>query len=452
MSDKPTDSRRFAFEVLCRLQSEDRSLDNLVAEAISKANLDARDIGFLYEILWGIMRQRGKLDYLIREFSNIRYHHLDYRLKNILRLSIYQILYMDKVPDYAAVNEGTNLAGLVNPKWRKFANGLLRNIAKNKKKDLFIQVNNRTIHGMSIMYSHPQWLVKRYKKAYGTRNCRAIMEFNNSKPPLSFWVNPRHKDARDFYTNFKNKLKLIRSELCPIGLVSQSRLPDLMEIASVEPGFIYPQNELSMSIPFLLDLDGYVDVLDACAAPGGKTMLMSIITQGKARITAMDISQQRIELLRKNLQVFGIPDIELIVGDSAEPREDFISRFDRILLDVPCSNLGVVQRHPDIRWRRMPDDIDKFARLQSRLLDVNARYLKPGGKLLYSACTFEPEETTSVIKDFMKKNKSFALTKILINEFNKGIKGLLDSKGQVLCLPFKHKRCGFFAALLEKLC
>jgi 16S rRNA (cytosine967-C5)-methyltransferase len=401
--------------------------------------------------VYGIIRWCGNLDWIIAQFiKSAKLKNLEPEILEILRLGLYQIFYMNSVPNYAAVNESVNLAKAYgNPGASGLVNAILRRAIRDEINYPNLQKN--PLKHISARYSHPEWMVKRWIDRYGIDGTIHLCSANNLRPPLYVRT---------------NLLKTSREELIDIltkeGVLASisHNLPESIEIAnlgssiddlpSYRRGLFQVQDESSMLVTHILDPKPNETIIDACSAPGGKSTHIAEFMQNAGKILSYDIDGQKLDLLKENCQRLGITIIKAIEADARQI--ECIEKADRILVDVPCSGLGVLRRRVEARWRRSLEQIQEFSKLQYNILDSVSNYVKPNGVLVYSTCTIEPEENQQVIEKFLKLHPEFRIQTayaFLTDELMQ-VEDIITDEGYLQTYPHLHKMDGFFAVRMIK--
>ncbi len=437
--DKP---RERALEILRRVEKgifADARLDQ------ARRSFEARDSAFILELVYGTLRNRSRLDWGLNQLSAQPIHKTDVSTRNILRLGAYQLLFMDRIPASAAVNTAAELAKSHGKK-QGYVNGLLRNL--DRKRDAVTYPGPEDpVRQSAVVYSHPEWLVRRWMQRFGIEYATTLLQENNHPAPLVVRTNVL-KTTRD---GLKAALASQGAEAretnySPAGLEIISS-PGLRSIPVYDQGWFMVQDQAAQLISLMLSPKPGETVLDACAAPGGKTTHLAELMQNRGTIVALESDPARIGKISENSRRLGIAIIVPVQGDATNYRGE---RFDKILLDAPCSGLGVLRRHPDGRWNRSERIIHERALLQRRILENCASLLKPGGALVYATCTTEPEENEEIITAFL----AVADRAFMIDDPRPYLPGkasvLVDEKGFFHTYPLEPAMDGFCGVRLVK--
>jgi 16S rRNA (cytosine967-C5)-methyltransferase len=445
VSDLYTGVRGIAVKILNRIEKTDAYLDKLLDFEMKNSELSGQDKALLFEIVHGVVRWMGRLDWILNGFYKGQFAKAIPDMKNGLRVALYQVFFLDKIPDYAAVNEAVEFVKkLQGQRVANISNAILRNILKAKDAIRYPDPQEDLVGYLSTYYSHPSWLVKRYLQRFGREETEKLLIANNEKPFLTLRVN-------SIKTNHSEFIKLLDSVNLKyrIGKYNPDfiQLQNLTNITAWEyfsKGYFNIQDESTGLACKLLDVVPGMRVLDMCAAPGGKTAYIAAMMKDKGEIVALDKFDARLKLLQKNCDRLGITSVKTVVADALEFKD---APFDRILLDAPCTGTGTLSKKPDIKWRKDIFDIKKIVDYQLKLLNKASTLVKTGGVIVYSTCSIEDEENFKIVKKFLDNNPNFQL------QSAEGIlpSDVLDQNGCVQTFPHKHQMDGVFAAKLVKI-
>ena len=443
---KVISARQLALD--CLIQSEEcgAPVAPLIDQAIQRRHLNAVDRGLLNELVYGVVRWRKQLDWILSHFVDGRFR-LDLRSRNLLRLGAYQLVHLDRIPSHAAIYETVELA---KPKRKRagFINAVLRSVQRDADSLQYSSLKSDPLHHISISLSYPQWLVKRWLMHYGVQWTLAFCRASNQIAPLSIRVNSL-KTSRDALIESLTADNAIvkRSQVARDGLLL-AKSPFIQSLQAYQSGWFYVQDESAMLAAYLLRPQPGKKVLDFCAAPGGKTSHIAQLMGNTGQIIAVDVSQDRVRRIAENCQRLGISTVQVHVADAANASLDFAKDADYVLVDVPCSGFGVLRRRPDVRWNKTPNQLDELAQLQFKILQNAARKVKQGGVLVYSTCSTEPEENEMVIRRFLKANPHFVVENA--REFlPAAIARAITPEGFLQTFPHEHGIDGTFAARLR---
>lgn len=372
-----------------------------------------RDRALATELVYGALRRRNALDWALAHISKRPLGDLEPRLLWILRLGAYQLLYLDRVPPHAAVDEAVRLAAA---RWHKgitgFVNGVLRNLAR-RLADGSLSLPRRE-DGLetylTVTESHPDWLVRRWLAELGPVRAESVCHLDNEAAPTFVRAN-RLKNTRD---ELADRLRaegvtVTEGTLAPEGLAIEG-YPSLPELASFREGRFFVQDEAAMLVAPLIDPRPGETIVDACSAPGGKATHLAELTGDRARVLAIDAAAEKLRLIAENCRRLGLSGVEAIHGDARRLPGLVPGKVDGALVDAPCSGLGVLRRRPDSRWRKRPEDPAALAPLQLALLDAAAGSVAPGGRIVYSTCTISATENDDVVRSFLAAHPEFRAT------------------------------------------
>lgn len=447
---KTKEARQLAAEILLKVETRDAYADLLLDHSLRAFSLSPLDRALLTELVYGTLRWRGKIDWYLQPRLRQPISSMDGYLRNLLRLTLYQLLFLDKIPNYAAVNEGVKLAkNYGGSKAGGLVNAVLRRILREKNQLSLPDRERDPIGYLSVAYSHPDWLVRKWLRELATEDMEALLAANNKEAPLTLRAN-RLKEGRDAICErlHERGLDARPTAWSPQGIRVKSgsavdRLPGF------EEGLFQVQGEASQLVGCLLDPRPGERVLDGCAAPGGKATHLAELMQDKGEIVAADVSVRGVQKIQENMRRLSLTSIHPVVADITEGLTGALALpYDRILVDAPCSGLGTLRSHPEAKWRRSEQDIQRLARLQKKMIKRIASYLKPGGVLVYATCTLSHEENENVVEEFLDEEKAFVLEEAaghLPSEARKMIRG-----NYFFALPHKHDTDGFFAARMRK--
>ena len=425
--------RQIAAHVLQQRRANGKFIEDLLENALAGAQLPTADRALCQEIVYGVVRWQATLDWLIARKTGGRKQKPV--LQDLLRLGLYQIFWLDRIPGHAAVNETVELAkrndfgaqaGFVNAVLR----GFLREAGATKKLLAELKISQP-----ALGWSHPEWLVERWQKRRGVEKTMALLEWNNTPPKTFARANALKTDAGKLLEKWRDEnveYDFVRREQLEENLVFELKShPPLAKLESFRQGWFYIQDPSTLLAVRKLGAQPGETILDLCAAPGGKTTFLAQLMNNQGRIVAVDNSRERLKLLQENCARLGATCVETILPSTLNPQPS--TGFDRILVDAPCSNTGVMRRRVDLRWRIQPKEIQRLRDQQLDLLKQAASLVKSGGVLVYSTCSLEPEENAEVVKQFSNEQAEFRL----------------DYEHELL--PFVDNVDGAFVARLERL-
>ena len=439
--NKSITSRFHAYEIIrISLAKESQlsyTLNNYLDKLNSISNIDKR---FITMLVQGSIRLWGRLDWEIKQVYTGQYHKLKLNIKIILRLGVYQLLFMNKIPDYAAIDTSVKLAKKIHPYFASLTNAILRSVSKNKT--IYTPSKNSEVKELSEYLSHPEWLVKKWINDIGFIKAYDLINWNNTLPIFWFRVNTSLYSINSF-KKYLDDNKIIFSqfdELKEFFKISKHQLIIKSEIFI--KGFISVQDPSAGLVVNLLNPEKGDNIIDACSAPGGKTSYISEKIGRYDKILSYDIDKDRLKKLSSNLLRLKIPNVQTKLKDVTK---DKLEKTYKMLLDVPCSGTGVISKKPDIKWRRSENNLHEMSSLQKNILWNAAKYILPGGVIVYSSCSIEPEENNFIIEEFLLSHPKFSLEPADLYISKK----FTDSNGYMSTKPYKHNIDGSFAARLR---
>lgn len=363
-------------------------------------------VGFVRELVYGVLENKIYLDYIIGKFLKTPVEKVKSSDLVVLRMGIYQLGFMDSVPEYAAVNESVILAKRFCRGREGFINGVLRAFVRGKDKIELPDRNNGEVAFLSAKYSYEPWIVELWMGEYETGFVEALLAAGNETPDLIIRVNPLKTNKEDLKNKLTAKGYLVTDgDLCSEALHVKGS--GLLDESLYQGGLFSVQDESSMLAVAMLDPKPGEMVMDVCAAPGGKTLAMAERMKNRGRVTAWDIYKRKLAIVDKEAERLGITIIETKTWDGTKVDSSMLEKADKVLVDAPCSGLGVIRRKPEIKYKKQNDEMKELPRKQLDILTSSSQYVKPGGTLVYSTCTISPYENKWVISEFLRKNASF---------------------------------------------
>ncbi|MBW2138389.1 MAG: 16S rRNA (cytosine(967)-C(5))-methyltransferase RsmB [Deltaproteobacteria bacterium] len=446
--------RDLALILLNRLSDRPRPLRSHFQELLGQnPQLDERDVAFLVQLVQGVLRWRVRLDWVIQQSADFPKRRISPRVLNILRLALYQVLFLDRVPESAAVNEAVKQAKSRGgaPYLVSFVNGILRNICRNKDSISFPDPSGDRTGYLSVTYSYPRWLVKKWLGEWGDSFAEALLDAQNRVPALCVRANQLRVGREEFLECLKEEGVVGEpGKYAPEAVTLKEFRGRVDKLACFGNGLFQVQDQAAQITSHLLGPNPGETLLDLCAGFGGKTTHLAEIMGDRGRVLALDISRARLISLESNRRRLGIKSIFSVQADARIPRYSFSgSSFDRIMVDAPCSGLGVLARHPDGKWNREEKDIGRLADLQEEIVRGAAPLLKPGGRMLYVTCTISREENDGIVERCLRRQKGLRLLD-LRDHGPQWAQDLVDEQGFFRTFPNVHGTDGFFAALFEK--
>lgn len=431
-------------EVLHRIETEEVFADQALLAFAADLSLSSLDRRFIGELVHGTTKMRRRLDYVLSLFLERKLEELTPWIRNILRMGLYQIDFLDRVPERAAVDESVKLAKKFGHRGTvALVNAVLRNYLRDRSRITFPSREENPIENLALFYSFPDWMVEKWLGLFGEEQTVRLCEAFNRRPQLSCRINSLKTDNQSLEGILKReKVKFKAGKFLKNFYAVESKI-DLERFGPLQQGLVYFQDE-SAGLPVeLLDPQPGERILDLCAAPGGKSTYIAERMGDQGEVLAVDSSQRRLKIVQENSKRLGVRSVTLCCADARDFR---CSQVDRILVDAPCSALGTLGRHSDARWTKQEGDLPRLQKLQLEILSNAAKLLKKEGLLVYSTCTVTPEENDHVIERFLKDRGDFKIrhsSDFLDSE-------VVDQSGMVRTLPHIHKIDGSFACRLEK--
>lgn len=366
---------------------------------------------FITKLVYGVTERKMYLDYIISKLSSTKLSKIDTDILIILEMALYQIIYMDKVPESAAVNEAVNLTKKINKRLSGFVNANLRNFIRNKDDMMKIDLSN-DIDMLSIKYSINKEFLELLKNDYDDKTVLEFLERSMDERLLNARVNNKKTKKKDLEA-LLNKLgvKYEESSISKDSLIIYDKVNDVIK-SLFKQGYISFQDATSASLQDNISLKKGDKVLDLCAAPGGKTMHMAENLIG-GTVTSCDIYEHKINLLKKEAKRLDLKNIDFVLNDALKKNKDFVDKFDKVLLDVPCSGSGIISRKPEIKYQVDIKALKELNQKQARILSISKDYVKSGGLLVYSTCSILKLENEYMLKDFLQENSNFTLEKYI---------------------------------------
>ncbi|MHB9943292.1 16S rRNA (cytosine(967)-C(5))-methyltransferase [Clostridium sporogenes] len=438
-------AREVALDVLKAVLYEGAYSNIVLNKKLNKSNLKDNDKALITEIVYGTLKYKETLDIIIQSYLKNPIKTMDKNIANILRITIYQIRYLDKIPSFAAVNEAVEMSKKISIKYSKLVNGVLRNYIRTYKNKKFYDDRNN-LEKFNFIYSCPKWLIKMFISQYGIETAEKILKGLNERPNITVRVNNLKIDYDEAFEKLDEYgYNIEEGYICPeaIQIIKGKNIeknPLFIE------GDITVQDESAMLVAPSMELTEESIVLDLCSAPGGKTTHISEIINNKSKVYAYDVHQNKLSLIEENAKRLGIKNIETDVCDAAVFNKELKEIAHRVLMDVPCSGLGIIRKKPEIKWTKNEKEIKNIIDIQRKIMNNGASYLKKGGILLYSTCTLNKEENEENINWFLKKHKNFKIEHLYYGDVDNII---YHKEGFVSILP-NDKMDGFFIAKLKK--
>ena len=405
-------ARETALKILYKID-EEKAYSNIVLNSEikkQKEKLQRKDIGLISEIVYGVTTWRITLDEIIEKYSKIKLKKISKWILNILRMSIYQIIFLDKIPKSAAVNEGVNLAKKYGNRGSiGFTNAVLRKVDKKDYTELFEEKDN--IKRISITTSIPEWIILELKKeGVSIEKIEEICKNSNIRPSISVRINNLKINKQELKEKLQEKGIKTEDGILNDFLILNN-IKDIENLEEFTQGYFTVQDEVAGLTALVLNPQPGENVLDACSSPGGKTTYLAELMKNQGNIVATDIHEHRTKLVENAAKRLGINIIKTSVQDATIFNEKYKEKFDKILLDVPCLGIGVLKRKPDIKWQKEQKDVDEISKIQYKILENCSKYLKENGEIVYSTCSIFKKENERIIEKFIKNNSEIQIEK-----------------------------------------
>ena len=438
MAERST-ARDVALRALVACERQGAWSDGFLKKEIGNAGLDGRDAALATRLCFGVQQNRMLLDFWLSNLSKIPLAKMEPAVRSILRLGAYQILFLDRVPDHAAVNQAVEQArkNSRNPRSAGLVNGILRSLIRQKSE--LPQPPD-----LSTRYSHPQWLVEAFSRRLPPEEVEDLLRADNSEPPTCIQINTCKVEVPVAVEALRQEgMTVSPHPWLPDCLLLQGT-GNLEQSAAFQRGWFYVQDAAAKLAVLAADPRPGMEVLDACAAPGGKSFAAAIAMGNQGRVISCDIHPHKQILLQRGAERLGFPIIQPEVLDGKVCKDNFLNRYELVIADVPCSGLGIIRKKPDIRYKD-PEPLAGLPKVQSAILENVSRYVRPGGVLLYATCTLLERENEEIVAAFLEKRKDFTLEKFQLP----GPFGLC-ADGMLTCWPHRHGTDGFFFAKLRR--
>ncbi len=442
-------AREVALKILYKIDKDEAYSNISLNEMINRNKdiLNKKDIGLISEIVYGVTTWRLTIDEIIRKHSKIRLKKISPWILNILRESIYQIVFLDKIPKSAAVNEGVNLAKKYGNRGSiGFVNAVLRNVDEKDYKELFDEKDE--LDRISKTMSMPKWIIEELKNdGLDNNKILEICKNSNIRPKVSIRVN-NLKTNKEKLKEILNAEGIEANDGILDDFLTLEKVSGIEKLESFKEGLFTVQDEVAGLTALVLNPSSGENILDSCSSPGGKTTYLAEIMKNEGNIEAWDIHEHRTKLVEQNAKRLGIKIINTKVEDASIYKKEYESKFDKILLDVPCLGIGVLKRKPDIKWQKSKEDIEEISKIQFNILNTCSKYLKEGGELVYSTCSIFKKENRNLIEKFLGENSNFELKKLNLKE-KFFLNYLVDD--EFLEVYQNEKTDGFFICKLAKI-
>jgi 16S rRNA (cytosine967-C5)-methyltransferase len=440
--------RHVALDIIIRVETRRGHPDDLMSDAFKKhRSLTDRDRAFITELVYGTLRWQGKIDRIIAHFSRVKLPRIERSVFQILRMGVYQLLFLTRTPARAAVNESVILAKkLHRDEAAGFVNAVLRRVAREGTRDPGFLMEGRPQEILAATEAFPLWTVQKLWGMWGEAETRGFCHASNQMANLVIRANTLVTDRIRLMDRLKSEgLSVVPALFSPEGIICENPPPAPM-IPFLEKGWYQIQDEAAQLIAHLVDPKPGERILDACAAPGTKTTHLGQLMENQGQIYAFDVNGARLRRVREACRRMGLTNVTVLRRDSTRPIRPLDGRpFDAVLLDAPCTGWGTIRRNPDVKWRTTPQDITRLSSLQRQMLQNVAGLVGSGGRIVYTTCTIYEEENEEVVEGFLEENRGY-----IVDRGERAVPAteLFDHRGYFRTLPHHHGMDGFFAARL----
>lgn len=436
-------SREVALNIVNRVLNEGAYSNIVLSKELNASDLSDKDKALTTELVYGTLRRKNTLDTIISNFVK-DISVMNNEVLNILRIAIYQMHFLDKVPEFAACNEAVEMAKKQSAQDSKLVNGILRSYTKNPDE---IDINGGVVDKLAYQYSFEPWFIRMIYKQYGEENGRKILQGLNQTPKVTVRVNASKADFDEVYDRLEEmEYDVEEGYVCPEAVIIKGgRSIENNELFN--EGLITVQDESAMLVAPVLDVENGDTVLDLCAAPGGKTTHIAELLEGTGKVLAFDLHENKLSLIKENVERLGLSNVEVEVMDATKINSKYISASDKVLIDVPCSGIGIIRKKPEIKWNKTRKSLKDLVPTQREIMENAWAYLKNGGTMVYSTCTLNKEENEENVAWFLNKHKDAKIEKIFLgNKDNL----LYNEDGSLTILPNEYMD-GFYIAKIRKM-
>ena len=435
-------AREIAYKVLLDIEKNKNYSNMAINKHFKDVKLSNQDRGLATEIIYGVIENKYYIDYMIDKLSKVKTNKMEIYVKTLLRMGIYQIMFLNSISDYAAVNETVNLAKKKNSKVSGFINGILRNVIRQKETIGEIKIKD-DIDYLAVKYSYDKWMIRNWMIHFGKDFTKELLEANGQRPSIYLRTNTL-KITRD---ELIEKLEQQNVKASKVHVVDEAikveNLKDIENNVLYKEGLFTIQDISSMLVGKVMNPKEKSLVLDVCSAPGGKTTHIATLMKNTGQVVSRDIYEHKLKLIKASSKRLNLTNVDVQEFDGLSLDKDSIGKFDYVLADVPCSGLGIIRRKPEIKYKEKEEFRD-LPPIQKKILENASKYVKKGGTLIYSTCTIQDNENIDVINEFLQKNKNFELAPI--DEVKVDLD--IQEKGYMKIYPNVHGMDGFFISKL----
>lgn len=439
------DAREAALLTLNTCQRQGGWSDGALKKQLAAGGLEGREAALATQLCFGVVQNQLLLDFYLSKFSNIPLRRMESKVVQALRLGLYQMLFLSRIPQSAAVNSSVELTRThcKNPRAPGMVNAILRSLQRNLNQLPTIPQNDPAEY-LSILYSHPVWLVEELLPLLGSEGTAEYLQANNSQPPITAMVNTTRATTQQVAQLLAEPGVEVTSHPWLKGCLILNKTGNLERLDAYQQGLFYVQDPASRLMALASGAAPGMRVLDVCAAPGGKSFAAAIQMENQGEVISSDLHPHKKKLIQAGADRLGLSIIKPMTADGKVRREEWVSAFDLVLVDAPCSGLGVIRKKPDIRYKD-PEPLADLPKVQEAILENAAGYVKPGGVLMYSTCTILPRENGEIVAAFLKKHPEFVREAFTLP----GPAGEV-SEGEITLWPQVHQTDGFFICKLRK--
>lgn len=439
------DAREAALLTLNTCQRQGGWSDGALKKQLAAGGLEGREAALATQLCFGVVQNQLLLDFYLSKFSNIPLRRMESKVVQALRLGLYQMLFLSRIPQSAAVNSSVELTRThcKNPRAPGMVNAILRSLQRNLNQLPTIPKNDPAEY-LSILYSHPVWLVEELLPLLGSEGTAEYLQANNSQPPITAMVNTTKATTQQVAQLLAEQGVEVASHPWLEDCLILNKTGNLERLDAYQQGLFYVQDPASRLMALASGAAPGMRVLDVCAAPGGKSFAAAIQMENQGEVISCDLHPHKKKLIQAGADRLGLSIIKPMTADGKVRREEWVSAFDLVLVDAPCSGLGVIRKKPDIRYKD-PEPLADLPQVQEAILENAAGYVKTGGVLMYSTCTIVPRENGEIVAAFLKKHPEFVREAFILP----GPAGEV-SEGEITLWPQVHQTDGFFICKLRK--
>ena len=435
-------AREIAYKVLLDIEKNKNYSNMAINKHFKDVKMSNQDRGLATEIIYGGIENKYYIDYMIDKLSKVKTNKMEIYVKTLLRMGIYQIMFLNSISDYAAVNETVNLAKKKNSKVSGFINGILRNVIRQKEEIGKVKTKD-DVDYLSIKYSYDKWMIRNWMIHFGKEFTEELLEANNERPNIYLRTNTL-KITRDELIKKLEKQNIKAEKVNVVDeAIKVEHLKDIENNSLYKEGLFTVQDVSSMLVGKVMNPKENSLVLDVCSAPGGKTTHMATLMNNTGQVVSRDIYDHKLKLIKAASKRLGLTNVDVEEFDGMKLDRESIGKFDYVLADVPCSGLGIIRRKPEIKYKEK-EEFRQLPPIQKKILENASKYVKVGGTLIYSTCTIQDSENIDVVNEFLQKNKNFEL--VPIKEVNVDLEN--QEKGYMKIYPNVHNMDGFFISKL----